>query len=333
MKAVKKVAKKRAPKKVATTALVPVAAVPPVVVDKARAVSIVSEKEIIDGLDMLGITSKLDERQKRLFIAVAKMNNLNPLKRQIHAVAMWDADSGENKLVPVTGYEVYIDRAEESGRLQYWTVEESGSITDAAKGIGDYKATLIIKRKDWPREFTWTARYSEVVRKKKDGTTGRMWRERPTFMTNKVAMSQGFRLCFRDVLQGMPYTFDEMTEGEADIPRTSASISEPQPTAGVKVQENGKVEPPTENAELSKAVDAELKAARAELQAIFSKMAKAVANTKGEMVMLYKVEELNAMKEQAKAATADIAKLREYTIDWTAGYTEKLADLSLEGSK
>jgi len=62
-------------------------------------------------------------------------------------------------------------------------------------------------------------------------------------------------------------------------------------------------------------------------------MAKAVANTKGEMVMLYKVEELNAMKEQAKAATTDIAKLREYTIDWTAGYTEKLADLSLEGSK
>ena len=130
------------------------------------------------------------------------------------------------------------------------------------------------------------------------------------------------RHAYKDAL-GVAERGEDVENGDDEPPKP---IATPQPKAGVKVQENGKVEQ-------SIYPDAELKAARAELQAVFSKMAKAVANTKGEMVMLYKVEELNAMKEQAKAATADIAKLRGYALDWTAGYTERLADIALEGGK
>ena len=126
------------------------------------------------------------------------------------------------------------------------------------------------------------------------------------------------RHAYKDAL-GVAERGEDVESPDADL----SPIASPQPTAGVKVKENGKVADP----------DAELKAARSELQAVFSKMAAKVADTKGEMVMLYKVEELNTMKEQAKAATADIAKLREYALDWTAGYTERLADMALEGEK
>ena len=102
-----------------------------------------TEKKIIEAFDMLGITSRLkDEKTKKLFIAVAKQNNLNPLNREIHAVEVWDSYSGNNILVPVTGYQVYIKRAEETGHLEYWYPVEDGSIK-----VGNYRAGVIIKRR------------------------------------------------------------------------------------------------------------------------------------------------------------------------------------------
>ena len=152
-----------------------------------------TEAAILNAFELLGIAQKLDAQQKSLFIEIAKLHHLNPLKREIHAVPM------QGKLVPVTGYEVYIQRARETGLLQYWRVDESGS-------GADYVATLVIKRRDWPQEFTWSAPFKEVKR------NGPMWQERPTFMTKKVAISQGFRLCFGEELGGMPYTVEEMGE-------------------------------------------------------------------------------------------------------------------------
>ncbi len=158
-----------------------------------------TEAAIIKAFDLLGIGAKLDAQQKALFVEMAKLYHLNPLKREIHAVQMG------GKLVPVTGYEVYIQRARDTGLLQYWHVDEEGEGQN-------YKAILVIKRRDWPQEFRWTARYSEVKR------SGPMWQERPTFMTQKVAISQGFRLCFGEELGGMPYTVEEMTDGRPPAP-------------------------------------------------------------------------------------------------------------------
>jgi hypothetical protein len=169
----------------------------------------ITESKIIEGLDLLGITSKLDERAKRLFIEVAKINNLNPVKKEIYAVEMWDGETGKMILTPVTAYTVYIDRAEATGRLQYWHPVEEGTIKD-----GDYRAGVVIKRRDWPKEFTWWVRYKEVCRKKKDGTPVKVWGERPTFMTQKCAIGQGFRMCFRETLGAMPEILEEMEGGE-----------------------------------------------------------------------------------------------------------------------
>ncbi|MFA5376795.1 MAG: recombinase RecT [Dehalococcoidia bacterium] len=186
------------PKKLAAVAkergLVKAAQIAPVVTKEE-----LTEAAIIKAFDLLGIGAKLDAQQKALFVEMAKLYHLNPLKREIHAVQMG------GKLVPVTGYEVYIQRARDTGLLQYWHVDEDGEGQN-------YKAILVIKRRDWPQEFRWTARYSEVKR------SGPMWQERPTFMTQKVAISQGFRLCFGEELGGMPYTVEEMTDGRPPDP-------------------------------------------------------------------------------------------------------------------
>jgi phage recombination protein Bet len=266
---------------------------------------VLTEKAIMDAFDMLGIAAKLDDRQKRLFVEIARMHRLNPLKRQIHAVPMWDNDSNGYKLVPVTGYEVYIDRAEESGRLEYWRVEEAGE-------GADFKATVVIKRKDWPKEFGWTARFAEVKRTKKDGTLVGMWKDRPTFMTTKVAIAQGFRLCFRDVLQGMPYTIEEMSDtGTLD---QSANIKEPKAMKNVtpvdpKPIPSGPTEP-----ELVKE-PTPVETARATLNAMYKKCGAS---------HLFTEEELIALRTVAAAKKDDLQSLEDLYAAWGIELDERV---------
>jgi hypothetical protein len=108
---------------------------------------------------------------------------------------------------------------------------------------------------------------------------------------------------------------DSNSTGEAK-PKPVAS---PQPREGVKVEENGKK---IDDAK----VDIALVSARREVQEIFTKMARKIADVDGNSIALYTLEELNAMKEQAKAETADIEKLRGLAIEWTSDYTTRLAD-------
>lgn len=157
----------------------------------------VTDKELISYLDTLGLTSKLTDPEKVAFLSIAKSFNLNPFKREIHA-----SKYGDNFSV-VTGYEVYLKRAERTGLLDGWEVTSTGNVES-----GDLKAILTIYRKDREHPFVWEALYSECVQKTKEGNVTKFW-QKAVFMTKKVAISQGFRLCFSDELAGMPYTADE----------------------------------------------------------------------------------------------------------------------------
>lgn len=160
----------------------------------------VSEKELISYLDTLGLTSKLTEPEKSAYINIAKAFGLNPFKREIHVSKYGDTMS------IITGYEVYIKRAERTGQLDGWSVTSSGSVA-----TGDLKATVTIYRKDRQHPFVWEALYDECVQLTRDGKVTKFW-QKAAFMTKKVAISQGFRLCFSDELAGMPYTADEIQE-------------------------------------------------------------------------------------------------------------------------
>ena len=302
------------------------------VVEKPQppAVEQMTEARIIEAFDILGITAKLkDEKQKRLFIAVAKEWNLNPLKREIHAVAMGGGDDDEGGgggvLVPVVGYEVYIERAEATGRLEYWNVTEEGVVDMADWKKSTYAVTVEIKRRDQPKPFTWKVRFVEAVAiKRSTQKPNAMWAKRPYFMTTKACIGQAFRLCFR---LGMPYVDAEM-DGQDEMPgkEEPKKIAEPQPKGGAVVQENGKlvVDPALASAledDEKKKAEAKttLKALQAEVQETFTEMAKVIEVRTGEKgekidVRLFSVEELRSARVKITENKDSVDLLRAWLI-------------------
>jgi phage recombination protein Bet len=176
--------------------------------------AVVNDKQLIGYLDNLGLASKLSEKEKSTYLEIAKAFGLNPFKREIHV-----SKYGENLSI-ITGYEVYIKRAERSGQLDGWEATTSGSVAS-----GDLKATVTIWRKDRSKPFVWQAYYDECVQTTRDGRVTQFW-QKAHFMTKKVAISQAFRLCFSDELGGMPYTADEMPQQEETIDTPHVEVIE-----------------------------------------------------------------------------------------------------------
>lgn len=182
-------------------------------------VSTVTEQELIGHLENLGLVNKLTAGEKSTFIAIAKAFNLNPFKREIHVSKYGD------KASIITGYEVYIKRAERTGLLDGWECVTTGSVAQ-----GNLKATLTIYRKDRNRPFIWEADYNEFVQKTSSGSVTQFW-QKASFMIKKVAISQGFRLCFSDELGGMPYTKEEMPEQSTEDVSYTTVVEHPKEIA------------------------------------------------------------------------------------------------------
>lgn len=153
-------------------------------------------------LDVMGLATKLTDNEKNQFLEISQAFGLNPFKREIYCTVYGEGQYKQFSII--TGYEVYIKRAERSGQLNGWNATTTGSVE-----TNDLKATVTIHRKDREHPFVWEAYYDECVQTKKDGTVTSFWKK-ANFMTKKVAISQAFRLCFSDELGGMPYTSDEM---------------------------------------------------------------------------------------------------------------------------
>lgn len=164
----------------------------------------VDEKTIMEYLDTTGLTKSLLPKEKAMFINMARLYGLNPFKREIYCTVYGEGQYRQCSIV--TGYEVYLKRAERIGKLDGWQAQITGNLQD-----GTLAATVTIWRKDWTHPFTHTAFYSECVQtSKKTGEPNAIWRKMPSFMVRKVAIAQAFRLCFSDEFGGMPYTGDEV---------------------------------------------------------------------------------------------------------------------------
>lgn len=164
----------------------------------------VNDTELIMHLDNLGLTQKLTAGEKNTYLQIAKAFNLNPFKREIHVSKYGEGQYAQMSII--TGYEVYIKRAERSGQLDGWHV-----ITEGKPDDNSLKAIITIHRKDRKFPFVHEVYYSEYVQTTKAGEVTKFWQKAYT-MIKKVATSQGFRLCFSDELGGMPYTSEEMPE-------------------------------------------------------------------------------------------------------------------------
>ena len=169
----------------------------------------------------------LTPAQFNLCVATARECCLNPVKREVYAVVYNDYKSGEKKMNIITGYEVYLKRAERTGKLNGWECHTDGQGQQM-------KAVVTIDRKDWEHPFKHEVYMSEY-------NTGKsLWASKPITMLKKVAMAQAFRLAFPDELGGMPYTSDELgTEEQSERnvtpqkPQQSAKIDEPKQSENV----------------------------------------------------------------------------------------------------
>jgi phage recombination protein Bet len=164
----------------------------------------VSIDKIRSYLETMNMTSNLTKTEINQFIEISSAYGLNPFKREIYATKY-----GNNFSI-IVGFETYLKRAERSGKLAGWSVATSGSINWTNLMQSDLNATITIYRKDWNYPFIHTVYFCEYVQRTKEGQPNKFWKEKPYTMIKKVAMAQGFRLCFSDENGGLPYTSEEI---------------------------------------------------------------------------------------------------------------------------
>lgn len=157
---------------------------------------------------------KASDQELLMGLQIAKTFNLNPLKREVYFVKYKD----DEPMQVLTGYEVYLKRAERSGKYAGLETTTDGKVED-----GTLKAIVKIYRKDWERPLVHEAWYTEYVQMKNVYKADRsfshkepntFWKNKPKTMIKKVAESQGFRKAFPDEFDGMPYTSDEVIDQE-----------------------------------------------------------------------------------------------------------------------
>jgi len=183
----------------------------------------IPKQVVIDYLNTFGYAPLLTENEKLQFIEIAQAFHLNPFKREIHVVVYGEGEY--RHLSIITGYEVYLKRAERTGKLDGWRAWIEGDESSM-------KAIVEIHRKDWSEPFLHEVYYPEALQKKRDGTPTSFWTKQPRFQLKKVAISQGFRLAFPDELGGMPYDASELPDNESIIP---VILTEQEGTAPITV--------------------------------------------------------------------------------------------------
>jgi phage recombination protein Bet len=179
---------------------------------------------VIQYLDSMG--NKLTNTHRQQFIGICQAFNLNPFIREIYGIPYGD------KFNIIVGYEVYLKRAETSGKLAGWKAWTEGE----GKAM---KRCIEILRTDWKQPF-----YHEVLLSEYD-QNNQMWKSKPATMIKKVAIAQAFRLCFPVELGGIPYTSDEIP-----VPDTAPVLPAPK----VRKQNRAEAEVVQESAPLVEAV-------------------------------------------------------------------------------
>lgn len=144
------------------------------------------------------LTDKLTDVQRNQFAAVAQAFGLNPFKREIYATTYKNKEGGTVMSI-VTGYEVYLKRAEMNPNY-------NGFETIFQVVNGETGCTCKVYRKDRTMPVTSTVWMKEYH-------TGKaLWLSKPRMMLEKVAIATAFRRAFPMDFGGMPYTTDELPE-------------------------------------------------------------------------------------------------------------------------
>jgi phage recombination protein Bet len=199
--------------------------------------TVIDEKKIREYLESFGLVNGMSDREVKQFTEIAQAFQLNPFKREIYCIPYGTGD--RRRLSIITGYEVYLKRAERLGTLGGWKAWTEGDYkvqTEVkelpGKGGGTYKKTVRlpkgnmraiveIHRKDWTQPFTHEVYLDEYAQENE------MWADKPRTMLKKVAIAQAFRMAFPDEMGGMPYTKDELPDEMTNVTEPVQEAKEP----------------------------------------------------------------------------------------------------------
>lgn len=187
----------------------------------------VVDKQQIDNLTIQEVKNLwcplITDKEFGLFVGICKSFGLNPFKREIYCIKY----SASAPASIVVGYEVYLKRADRTGKLDGWNVV----IVDA--GTDNERAVITIYRKDFKNPFIWECYKKEVAKQQAN------WKSMPIFMLKKVAIGQGFRLAFPDEMGGMPYVQEELVQEE----HTTKTFTPHQTVTATEVKQDKMTEP------------------------------------------------------------------------------------------
>ena len=196
----------------------------------------IKRDNVLSYLKSFGMLNVLNDTEITQFVETATAFQLNPFKREIYCIPY--ATKTGRRLSIITGYEVYLKRAERTGKLSGWNVIAKGEI---GKNL---TAIVTIYRKDWTQPFVHEVEFAEY------NQGNPMWSNKPKTMLKKVAIAQGFRMAFPDEFAGMPHTADELSDDMTGIkaaraiPAQAKPIKEPEATSGEKTGKAETHEPP-----------------------------------------------------------------------------------------
>lgn len=135
--------------------------------------------------------TNLTEGEFAQYAAVAITLNLNPFLREIYPIKY------NGKMTLVTGYQVYIRRAEEFPQYDGFDTQFEGAGKELCCICNVY-------RKDRTRPVTARVYFAEYTQ------NNSMWNGKPHVMLEKVAIGTAFRRAFPTEFGSMPYTSEEI---------------------------------------------------------------------------------------------------------------------------
>jgi len=178
----------------------------------------IDEKELIEVLRN-SLYPGAQDASIKLVIGYCKASSLDPMKKMVHIVPMWDSKVGQNRDVIMPGIGLYRTDAARTGQYAGISVADFGP--DITENIGGVEITypqwcrVTVSRQFSPgqvAEFTATERWKENYATKggKDRSIApnTMWSKRPYAQLEKCTEAQALRKAFPE--SGSQPTADEM---------------------------------------------------------------------------------------------------------------------------
>jgi phage recombination protein Bet len=175
------------------------------------------EKKIDEFIKTFLVHENLDDSEIKKFREIAVELNLDPFNKEIYAIPYNTTVYINGKPVKkrtlsiVTGYEVYLRRADSHPAFEGYKTELNGKVNDP-----EFSCTITVYRNDRKYPIIHTAYFQEFAGRTSDGNLTKFWLK-PRFMIEKVTIGQGLRRAFPNDFSKMPYVKEEMDSNIRDV--------------------------------------------------------------------------------------------------------------------